>query len=116
MRISTSSAFQRGVSMMQQLQAALDRTQQQISSGRRLLAPSDDPIASARSIELRETLGRIDQFERNGDIANNRLGYEESALVIVDDRTRKLKHVIKGPEIVTPTGKFNIHNTVGDIY
>ncbi|MBT8096710.1 MAG: nitrite reductase, partial [Woeseia sp.] len=41
---------------------------------------------------------------------------EESAIVIVDDKTRKLKHVIKGPEIVTPTGKFNIYNTVNDVY
>ncbi len=41
---------------------------------------------------------------------------EESALVIVDDRTRKLKHVIKGPDIVTPTGKFNIFNTINDVY
>jgi len=41
---------------------------------------------------------------------------EESAIVVVDDRTRKLKHVIKGPKIVTPTGKFNIFNTVNDVY
>lgn len=41
---------------------------------------------------------------------------EESAIVVVDDKTRKLKAVIKGPRIVTPTGKFNIHNTVKDIY
>ncbi len=41
---------------------------------------------------------------------------QESAIVIVDDKTRRLKHVIKGPEIVTPTGKFNIKNTVNDIY
>ena len=41
---------------------------------------------------------------------------EESALVIVDDKTRELKHVIKGKEIVTPTGKFNIYNTVNDVY
>ncbi|MCB0322583.1 MAG: c-type cytochrome [Bdellovibrionales bacterium] len=41
---------------------------------------------------------------------------QESAIVIVDDKTRKLKTVIKGPEIVTPTGKFNIHNTVHDVY
>ncbi|MGB5245689.1 MAG: cytochrome D1 domain-containing protein [Woeseia sp.] len=41
---------------------------------------------------------------------------EESAIVVVDDKTRKLKHVIKGPEIVTPTGKFNIYNTVNDVY
>ncbi len=41
---------------------------------------------------------------------------QESALVIVDDKTRTLKHVIKGPELVTPTGKFNIYNTVNDVY
>jgi nitrite reductase (NO-forming)/hydroxylamine reductase len=41
---------------------------------------------------------------------------EESAIVVVDDRTRKLKHVIKGPEVITPTGKFNVHNTVEDVY
>ncbi|NND44671.1 MAG: c-type cytochrome [Xanthomonadales bacterium] len=41
---------------------------------------------------------------------------QESAIVVVDDRTRTLKHVIKGPEIITPTGKFNVHNTVEDIY
>jgi len=41
---------------------------------------------------------------------------EESAIVVVDDKTRKLKHVIKGEEIVTPTGKFNVYNTVNDVY
>ena len=41
---------------------------------------------------------------------------QESAIVVVDDKTRKLKHVIKGPRLVTPTGKFNIKNTLGDIY
>jgi nitrite reductase (NO-forming)/hydroxylamine reductase len=41
---------------------------------------------------------------------------QESAIVVVDDKTRELKAVIKGPEIVTPTGKFNIFNTLNDIY
>ncbi len=41
---------------------------------------------------------------------------QESAIVVVDDKTRELKAVIKGPEIVTPTGKFNIYNTLHDIY
>ena len=41
---------------------------------------------------------------------------EESAIVVVDDRTRKLKHVIKGPEVITPTGKFNVYNTMEDVY
>ncbi len=41
---------------------------------------------------------------------------EESAIVVIDDRTLKLKKVIKGPDIVTPTGKFNVFNTVKDVY
>ena len=39
-----------------------------------------------------------------------------SAIVVVDDKTRKLKAVIKDPRLVTPTGKFNVYNTVRDIY
>ena len=41
---------------------------------------------------------------------------QESALVIVDDKTRQLKHVIKDKRLVTPTGKFNVYNTQHDIY
>jgi len=41
---------------------------------------------------------------------------DESAIVVVDDKTRTLKTVIKGPEVITPTGKFNVFNTVKDVY
>ncbi|WP_275663237.1 nitrite reductase [Laribacter hongkongensis] len=41
---------------------------------------------------------------------------KQSAIVVVDDRTRKLKAVIKDPRLVTPTGKFNVFNTQHDIY
>jgi nitrite reductase (NO-forming) / hydroxylamine reductase len=41
---------------------------------------------------------------------------KESAIVVVDDKTRKLKAVIKDPKLITPTGKFNVYNTQHDIY
>ena len=41
---------------------------------------------------------------------------QKSAIVIVDDKTRKLKQVIKDERLITPTGKFNIYNTQHDIY
>ncbi len=40
----------------------------------------------------------------------------ESAIVVVDDKTRKLKAVIKDPKLITPTGKFNVYNTRHDVY
>ena len=41
---------------------------------------------------------------------------DESAIVVLDDKTRKLKAVIKDKSLVTPTGKFNVYNTQHDIY
>ncbi len=41
---------------------------------------------------------------------------QKSALVVIDDKTLKLKKVIKDPRLVTPTGKFNVYNTQFDIY
>ncbi|MAU53183.1 MAG: nitrite reductase [Roseovarius sp.] len=41
---------------------------------------------------------------------------KESALVVIDDKTLELKHVIKDPRLITPTGKFNVYNTRADVY
>ncbi len=41
---------------------------------------------------------------------------KESAIVVIDDKTLKLKAVIKDPRLITPTGHFNVYNTQHDIY
>uniref|UniRef100_UPI000312C976 cytochrome D1 domain-containing protein n=1 Tax=Paramagnetospirillum magnetotacticum TaxID=188 RepID=UPI000312C976 len=41
---------------------------------------------------------------------------DPSAIVVMDDKTRKVKAVIKDPKLITPTGKFNVYNTQHDIY
>ncbi|HUF87181.1 MAG TPA: cytochrome D1 domain-containing protein [Thermohalobaculum sp.] len=41
---------------------------------------------------------------------------KQSAIVIVDDSTLELKHVIKDERLITPTGKFNVYNTRADVY
>jgi nitrite reductase (NO-forming)/hydroxylamine reductase len=41
---------------------------------------------------------------------------QESAIVVVDDKTLKLKTVIKDKRLITPTGKFNVYNTRNDVY
>lgn len=40
----------------------------------------------------------------------------KSAIVVVDDKTRKLKKIINDPRIITPTGHFNLYNTMHDVY
>jgi len=41
---------------------------------------------------------------------------DQSAIVVYDDKTLKVKKVITDPKMITPTGKFNTYNTQHDIY
>ena len=93
MRVSTLGSYANGLTAMQRLQAALDQTQRQISSGRRILTPSDDPLASARAVDLRESIGRLEQFDRNANMANNRLLQEESSLGSVNNVLQRVREL-----------------------
>jgi len=41
---------------------------------------------------------------------------DQSAIVVYDDATLKVKKVITDPKMITPTGKFNVYNTQHDVY
>jgi len=41
---------------------------------------------------------------------------QKSAIVVLDDKTRTVKTVIKDERLITPTGKFNVYNTQNDVY
>ena len=70
---------------------------------------------------ISEGARRVVQGEFNMDgteiwfsVWNNKA--QESAIVVVDDKTLTLKAVIKDKRLVTPTGKFNVYNTRKDVY
>jgi nitrite reductase (NO-forming)/hydroxylamine reductase len=67
------------------------------------------------------TQGRVVQPEYNADgdevwvsVWNGEK--DTSAIVVYDDKTLKVKAVIKDKRLITATGKFNVHNTQHDIY
>jgi len=41
---------------------------------------------------------------------------KQSEVVVYDDKTLKEKARLRDPRLVTPTGKFNVYNTVHDVY
>lgn len=94
MRVSTSGAFRDGVRAMQTLAVAVGETQQRISSGRRNLRPSDDPIAAARSVGFREAISRLEQYQRNGDAARARLEHEEAGLSNVTNVLQRARELV----------------------
>ena len=83
MRLSTSTIFESGTGRLSDLQVALNRTQQQISANRRILTPSDDPIASARALEVGQSQSLNTQYATNRGYATDSLKLEDSVLASV---------------------------------
>jgi flagellar hook-associated protein 3 FlgL len=80
MRISTNTMFDMGSGRISDLSSNLVRTQQQLSTQRRILTPSDDPIAAAQALVVTQSLGMAEQYATNRLYAKNALSEEESAL------------------------------------
>lgn len=80
MRISTIQAFNNGVSGLQRNYANAIRTQEQISTGNRILTPADDPVASVRLLQLEQQQSVLGQYQANLTAAKNSLTQEEVTL------------------------------------
>lgn len=80
MRISTSSIYDANVSMLNQQQAKLMHTQQQLATGRRMLTPADDPAASARALEVIQSDATNTQYATNRYAARHSSSLSESIL------------------------------------
>lgn len=93
MRLSTSQIFQQSVSSMQNRQTELARTQMQLSTGKQSLAPSDDPIAATRILDLDRVIETTAQYQRNSDFAESRLSLEETALIDVTDLLQHIREL-----------------------
>lgn len=80
MRISTSQIFQQGLNGILQQQARLSQTQLQLSTGKRINSPSDDPIGAARLQELERNIALQDVYDRNTSRTRQRLQVAETAV------------------------------------
>jgi len=80
MRISTNSMFNTGSIRMSDLQNSLNKTQLQMTAGKRILTPSDDPVAASQALELKQSQSINTQYATNRNSAKSALGTEENAL------------------------------------
>ncbi|MDO6825112.1 flagellar hook-associated protein FlgL [Marinobacter sp. 1_MG-2023] len=92
-RISSQQVFSSGINRLQELNSNLNSTQQQISTGKRVNKPSDDPVAAARILKLDQELSRVSTYERNVDLADNRLSQEENALESSIDILQRIREL-----------------------
>ncbi len=91
MRVSSSTIFDNNVSLLGQQQTRLLQTQQQISSGRRILTASDDPVAAARALEVSQSDAMNTQYAANRNAARNTVSLAESTLQSVTTLLQDVK-------------------------
>lgn len=80
MRISTIQQYNNGVTGLQRNYSNVTRTQEQISTGNRILSPADDPVASVRLLQLEQQQSMLGQYSANLTAAKNSLTQEEVTL------------------------------------
>ena len=93
MRISTSQVYSSGVEAIQRQQAEVNRVQMQLASGKRVLSPADDPSAAVQSMQFRGAIAQLDQYDRNGSLAEARLRHEETALAQTMDSLQRVREL-----------------------
>jgi flagellar hook-associated protein 3 FlgL len=94
MRISTQMLFETGANRMGDLQTRLQKTQEQIDSGRRILSPADDPVAAARALDITQTQAINTQYGVNRQYAKSTLGQVEGTLSSVTELIQNVNSTI----------------------
>lgn len=94
MRISTANIFNTATGQLGTLQSALARTQMQLSTDRRILTPADDPVASARALEVSQSQEMNTQFATNRTNARSSLTQVEGALQNAGDLIQDIQQLV----------------------
>lgn len=85
MRVSTGQIFNGGVSGIQSLQSSLYSLQNQVSTGRKLVTPQDDPVGAAQALLVSQSKSVNELFLKNQGIADTKLSTLDSVLGGVND-------------------------------
>ncbi|MFJ1298811.1 flagellar hook-associated protein FlgL [Pseudomonadota bacterium AL_CKDN230030165-1A_HGKHYDSX7] len=96
MRLSTSLIYQTGLNGILNQEAALSRLQEQLSSGKRVLTPADDPLAASLAVNVSQTAAMNKTYDGNRATARQSLGMEDNALTsVVTTLQDVLKRVVE---------------------
>ncbi|MBJ2135971.1 flagellar hook-associated protein FlgL [Paraglaciecola chathamensis] len=94
MRISTGQLYDRSIRAVLDNQDDLSDVQQQLSTGKKLLRPSDDPVGSAQVIRLTEEIDLINQYNKNNNLLTNSIEQEETILGNVTDNIQRARQLM----------------------
>ena len=80
MRVTTHNAYQNVIFNLQQRQQGLQSAQEQLTTGKRVAKPSDDPVAAARAERALAAMTRADAHQRALEASRTATQLTETAL------------------------------------
>jgi len=92
-RISTTQMQRGAINSMLKQHETLSRTQQQVSTGKKIFKPSEDPVAASRVVNLKDTLSSIEQHQSNVDAARARINLSEGVLSSVVESLHRVREL-----------------------
>ena len=93
MRLSTSMMTNNSITGMLRKQTELSNTSNQMGSGKKVLTPSDDPVASAMAFNAKNKLADIEQYGKNIDYARKSMRTTESTLGNIVNRLQRVRQL-----------------------
>lgn len=90
MRISTGQIYDQGVFGIQSNQSTLYKLQNQLSTGRRVVTPEDDPVAASQALVVMQSKEVNAQYMRNQDTARSRLSMVDSTLAGLTEQLQSI--------------------------
>jgi flagellin-like hook-associated protein FlgL len=93
MRVTQSLLLRGQAAALTAAYGRIFEVQASISSGRRLLRPSDDPTAIRPALGVRAARGRLEQVRRNAEFAGSELATAEGALQNASDLIARAREI-----------------------
>ncbi|WP_334027411.1 MULTISPECIES: flagellar hook-associated protein FlgL [Alteromonas] len=94
MRITTNQIYDQNVRSIMNNQTELSKTQEQLASGKRIIAPSDDPVGAAKVLRLTEEVDELTQFQRNNDLVTGSLEQQEAVLTNITNSINRARTLV----------------------
>lgn len=109
-RVSTGNTYDRALLNIQQRQTAMGVSQEQLSSGKRVLRASDDTVAATLSERTLNRMARTEADLRGLEASRRSLAQAESALGTVSDLYGRVKELITqaGDGVLNASDKASI--------
>jgi flagellar hook-associated protein 3 FlgL len=96
MRVSFQTGFFSALADIQRTSEDMLRAQQEVSSGKRIQVPSDDPLAASGAVTESAAIASIDRYSRTVDSVTSRLSVVDTVLGDVIDKLTEAQTAATG--------------------